>query len=183
MVENKSSFLEEKIGRSIHPYDSEAPLTAEEAVDEYNYWMEGAELLDSGKVIYHSGETYEETEGRFGVLEALALDMEEKGSEPEIHMNHRHRGRVLSSDVLQDEDVTYHGGESLEEEISEPFETSVADRSIHITSDYEADTVYRFREEFDDSEFIVMSADTSDLESEPSALDHLREGFRTPDWS
>lgn len=183
--------VEEQIGRSIHPYDADSPLSHDEAREEYNGLMEGGQLWEgfnsSDKIIYHSTPDYEEERARFGLLEAVALDLDEKNRDPQIHLNRDYKGRVLSSDTIEEEDVSYHDAETLEDEIRDPFDMSVEGRTIHITADYEADKVYRFREDFDDSEFIVLSADTSEIDSVPGPMEYLltriRESRETPDWS
>lgn len=197
---NQLKYLHGKIGRSIHPYDSVSPLTTEEALGQYSAWIEGEEgfegFKDAERIVYHRGSKPEEDDIRFGLLEAVALDMKVLGEDPEIYLNNSLEDMVEASEVLEEEDVIYQEADSLEEEIKNSFRTSVGGKSIHITADYEAGTVKRFREDFDslhdtldksyrnfeESEFLVLSADTSELENVPTSWNHFREARRKPDW-
>lgn len=196
---NHLEYVQERIGRAIHPYDSDSPLTREEALDQYSAWMEGESgfegFKDADKIVYHSAGLNED-DIRFGLLESVALDMKGRGEDPEIYLDSGLRYMVRASDVLEEDDVTYHDADSIEDEIKESFRTTVDGKSIHITDDYEAGTVKRFREEFDslqedpdeiyrdfeESEFIVLSADTSKLENVPTVWDHIMDARREADW-
>lgn len=159
-------YIQEKIGRSVNPYDEASPLTEEEALEEYQYWMEGAGFQDSDKIIYHSSPSEKEEELRFGLLETVAIDFYSRGENPEIYVSESNRDRVQESEVLHEGAVEYNDAEITEDDIRESFEHSSLGRSIHVTSDYHAEGVYGLRDVFDESDFIVLSADTSDIEPE-----------------
>ena len=190
MVENISrnsdEYIKQLLGRSVEPYDSVSPLNEEEALDRYETWFEDDLLVDgfqsADKVIYHSAGSEEENAKRFKPLDALAFDMKADGQEPIIYVSEDEEDLVEGSEILDEGDVVYHESDTIEDEIRTAFELSGAERSIHVTSDYRAETVYRIREEFDDSDFVVLSADTSEIGVFPRLRNALSDLTRDSDW-
>ena len=170
MVKNLSeglqSYIEEKIGRSINPYDEDFPLTEDEAREEYDYWMDGAGFQDADKIIYHSSPSEEEV--RFELLENVAMDFYSRGENPEIYVAESNREMVQRSDVLHDGAVRYNEVEVTEDDINDSLRFSSSGKSVHVTADYHAQGVEGLREAFDEDEFIVLSADTSDIQPDPA---------------
>lgn len=178
-------WVKSELGKAIHPYNSDSPLTDKEALNELERFMQDFDFANSEKVLLHGSPSSDENEVRYTLFEKAALYLKNNGhNEPNLYAHSVFEDMVEESELLTKRDVNFIKAEITEDELNaiynpsstskslnspedirkiREFEKSVDEsgKRIHITSDYHAEGVDSLSNQFDLEEYLVLSADTS----------------------
>lgn len=160
-------WIKTEVGKAIHPYDDDAPLTDEEALDELERFMDNFDFKDSEKVLLHGSPSPEENEVRYTLFEKTALYLQNTGhNEPVLYAHETFEDMVEDSDFLNTRDVNFIEADVTEDELTGIYNnheivSPKSGKRVHITSDYHAEGVDSLNNKFDLEDYLVLSADTS----------------------
>lgn len=155
-------YVKSELGRSISPYESDPPLKEEDAMqlfEDFSYDT-GLEYFDA--LILHGAPSEEENELRYDIFEKAAFHLQASGNNPKMFVPEKFREDIESSEVIHSSTVEYLDPEITEDEIVQTYENFNGTGRIHITSDYHAEGVEHLSTLFDEDDFVVFSADTSE---------------------
>lgn len=101
---------------------------------------------------------------RYDLFEKTAFYLQASGKNPEIFAPSKFRDNIESSEAIHKESINYIEPEITEDELSEPYTKFKGEGRIHITADYHAEGADHLSTMFDNDDFVVLSADTTDGE-------------------
>ena len=147
-------------------------MTDEEAVEVLEDFEDYTRFSEYDQMILHGSPSEQEDGLRYDLFETAALYLEEQGNDIDLIVPEKFRDRIQDSEVIEESSVTYINPEITEDELTQTYnrfrghENRLTQRKdngrIHVTSDYHANGVEGISRQFDEDQFVVLSADTEE---------------------
>ncbi|MEF8880576.1 MAG: hypothetical protein V5A72_01960 [Candidatus Nanohaloarchaea archaeon] len=163
MVNNQViDYIKSELGRSISPYINESVLEDDEAQKLFEDFSYETGLEDFDALILHGAPSEEENGLRYDLFAKAAFYLQASGNNPKMFVPENFRDDIEASNDINSSSVEYLDPDITEDEISQAYEKFRGNGRIHITSDYHAEGVDHLSTFFDEDDFVVLSADTSE---------------------
>jgi len=158
----KQKETKAELGRSIHPYTNEdTKLDDESAIKLFENFKYDTGLEDVAKAILHASPSKEENDLRYDLFETAIFYLHSKNNNPDIYVPKVFKNNVEESEIIHPDSVNFIEPEITEDEINLPYQNKSQNKRLQVTSDYHADSVDKLNKEFDEDEYIILSADTA----------------------
>ncbi|MFO7793752.1 MAG: hypothetical protein R6V35_02140 [Candidatus Nanohaloarchaea archaeon] len=171
--EKKDSFGDLLISGLTHLESSgsiDNRITEEEAVEVLEDFEDYTHFSEYDQMVLHGSPSEQEDDLRYDLFETAALYLEEQGNDIDLVVPEKFREKIQDSEVIEESSVRYMAPDITEDELTQTYDRFrrrkdnlsgwVDNGRIHVTSDYHANGVEGLSRQFDEDQFVVLSADT-----------------------
>lgn len=163
MVNNQArDYVKSELGRSLIPYVENSSFNNQEAQKLFEDFSYETELEEYDAMILHGAPSEEENELRYDIFEKAAFHLQASGKNPKMFVPEVFRKDIEASEVIHPDSVEFINPEITEDELSQTYDEFKGNGRIHVTSDYHTEGVDHLSTLFDEDDFVVLSADTSE---------------------
>ncbi len=152
-------YVKEELGNSTAAYISDLP--EEEAKRFFDEFAYDTDLQEYDALILHASPSEPENELRYDLFEKAAFYLHTLNRNPNLFVPEKFRNNVSNSEIVHENSVKFIDPIITEDELKQPYKSFSGEGRIHITSDYHAEGVDYLSNMFDEDDYVVFSADTS----------------------